>query len=96
MSNQNLILIEHLCTHFEVEQSFFKSLENIGIIQITAVNEAHFVPEENLTEIEKMLRLHQDLEVNPEGIDVIFNLLKKIEDLQRELIIAKNKLNIYE
>lgn len=95
MRNQNLVLIEHLCIHYEVDQSFFKSLENIGLIQITALNEAHFVPQENLTDIEKMLRLHQDLEINPEGIDVIFNLLKKVEDLQHELILVKNKLDAF-
>lgn len=43
-----------------------------------------------------MIRIHQDLEVNPEGIDVIFNLLRKVDELKNELAAAKNKLRRYE
>jgi hypothetical protein len=40
--------------------------------------------------------MHHELDINIEGIDTIFNLLKKIETLQEELIITKNKLKLYE
>jgi hypothetical protein len=43
-----------------------------------------------------MMRLHYDLEINLEGIDAIYNLLKQVEDLQNQVVTLRNKLNIYE
>ena len=40
--------------------------------------------------------MHQELDVNIEGIDVVFNLLQKIDTLQKELTALKNRLNLYE
>jgi hypothetical protein len=36
------------------------------------------------------------LEINIEGIDIAFNLLKKIDELENEIISIKNRLKIYE
>ena len=47
-------------------------------------------------EIEKMIRMHQELDVNIEGIDVVFNLLQKIDSLQKELANVRNRLRLYE
>ena len=43
-----------------------------------------------------MIHIHQDLNVNIEGIDVVVNLLQKMENLQNELISVKNTLRLYE
>lgn len=96
MSQQELILIETLCTHYEIEVSFVDSLYSLGLIEIHTVEETRFIPEEKVADLEKMIRIHQDLEVNPEGIDVIFNLLRKVDELKNELAAAKNKLRRYE
>ncbi|KDN54518.1 hypothetical protein FEM21_22410 [Flavobacterium seoulense] len=40
--------------------------------------------------------MHQDLEVNIEGIDVVLNLLQKIDALQTELLQVRNRLLLYE
>jgi hypothetical protein len=43
-----------------------------------------------------MIRIHKELDINTEGIDVVFNLLQKIDTLQNELISTKNRLRLYE
>jgi hypothetical protein len=43
-----------------------------------------------------MIRLHHELEINLEGIDTIFNLLRKIDGLKNELANTKNRLKFYE
>jgi hypothetical protein len=96
MTIENLILIEKLCTHYEVELSFFKDLDNIGLIKILIVEENHFIHKDQLTDLEKIFRLHQELNLNLEGIDVVFNLLQKVEDLQKELNSVNNRLSLYE
>tara|TARA_R110002124_G_scaffold169486_2_gene337066 strand:+ start:291 stop:593 length:303 start_codon:yes stop_codon:yes gene_type:complete len=95
MAQQELILIETLCTHYEIEVSFVDSLYSLGLIEIQTVEKTRFIPEEKVADLEKMIRIHQDLEVNPEGIDVIFNLLRKVDALKSELAATKNKLRRY-
>ncbi|WP_339868730.1 chaperone modulator CbpM [uncultured Algoriphagus sp.] len=95
MAQQELILIETLCTHYEIEVSFVDSLYSLGLIEIQTVEKTRFIPEEKVADLEKMIRIHQDLEVNPEGIDVIFNLLQRVDDLKSELAATKNTLKRY-
>lgn len=92
MSTKNLILLNNLCTHYQVEMSFFNSLNEFGLVEIILIEESQYIHLEKITDLEKMIRIHQELNVNIEGIDVVFNLLNKIEALQNELIITKNKL----
>jgi len=92
MSTKKLILLNNLCTHYSVEMSFFNSLNEFGLVEIISVEESQYIHLDKITDIEKMIRIHQELNVNIEGIDVVLNLLEKIEELQNELIITKNKL----
>ena len=96
MAKQDLILIDTLCTHYEIEVSFVDSLYSLGLIEIQTVEQVRFISEEKVADLEKMIRIHQDLEVNPEGIDVIFNLLHKVDELKSELAYTKNKLLRYD
>jgi hypothetical protein len=92
MAVTNLILIETLCTHYEVEVSFIDSLSDLGLIEVQTLEQTRYLPEEKVTHLERMIRLHQELNVNPEGIDVILNLLEKVDRLNQELFQAKNTL----
>lgn len=94
MENRTLIKIDHFCKHHEVESSFINALQERGLIQLVAVEKEIYIPEEHLPIAEKIIRLHYDLEINLEGIEVVFNLLKQINDLQEELTISKNKLRL--
>lgn len=96
MSKENFIPLHKLCELYKIEMSFFSSLNEIGLIQITTLEESHYVHQDKIIDIEKMIRMHRDLEINIEGIDIAFNLLKKIDELENELISIKNRLRIYE
>lgn len=96
MAQQEMILIETLCTHYEIEVSFVDSLHSLGLIEVHTVEQTRFIQEEKVGELEKMIRIHQDLDVNPEGIDVILNLLQKVDELKSELAATKNRLRRYE
>ena len=41
---------------------------------------------------EQITRLHQDLNINPEGIDAINHLLKYIEEMKQEIVHLRNRL----
>jgi len=92
MNTENLIRIEHLCEYYHVEFAFINSLHESGLINVIVVEDCKYLSNEDLKEIEKMIRLHYELGINMEGIDVISNLLNQIADLQKELTAVKNKL----
>ena len=46
-------------------------------------------------QVEKMIRLHYDLNINLEGVDVIYNLLNQVNSLKKEITDLQNKLLFY-
>jgi len=96
MSKEKFIPLQKLCELYKIEMSFFSGLNDIGLIQISLIEESHCIHQDKITDVEKMIRMHRDLEINIEGIDIAFNLLKKIDELENELNAIKNRLRIYE
>jgi hypothetical protein len=96
MAKQNLVLIETLCINYEIEVSFLNQLNEMGLIELILEKEARYLKQKQLKDLEKMIRLHQELDLNLEGIDVVFNLLRKVEMLQNELSATQNRLKLYE
>lgn len=96
MSQNHLISLQELCVHYDINMSFLDHLHELDLITITTIQQSPYVHKEEVIHIEKMIRLHYELNINLEGIDTIFNLLNKIEALQKELTDTKNKLRIYE
>ncbi|MFC2098469.1 chaperone modulator CbpM [Bacteroidota bacterium] len=93
---KNLIAITTLCSTYEIEFSFIDALHKTGLIQIVIIEQDHFIHQDQIRDLEKMIRLHHELNVNMEGIDVVFNLLQKEKELREELIALKNRLRLYE
>jgi hypothetical protein len=96
METNNLILIEQLCIHHNIEFSFINTLQEFGLIEVIIIEDNKYIANEKIKDIEKMMRLHFELDINMEGIDAISNLLLQIDNLQKELISTKNKLRLYE
>lgn len=96
MNLENLIPIPQLCSHYELEMSFFVNLSEMGLLQITTFETTAYIDLDSIQKIEKIIHLHQDLEVNIEGIDVVFNLLQKMDSLQNEVTALKNRLRLHE
>jgi hypothetical protein len=96
MSTETYISIQTICTHYEVETTFLEGLWEHGLIEITTIEQSPCIHQNHIKGLESMIRLHDDLNLNFEGIDTVLNLLEKIEQLQDELKSVKNKLGIYE
>ena len=60
------------------------------------IEDNKYLANEKIKDVEKMMRLHFELDINMEGIDAISNLLQQIDNLQKELLNTKNKLRLYE
>ena len=96
MTKENYIAINELCSHYKVEMSFFSNLNEFGLLELRTIEKTQYISIDKLNDLEKMLRLHQELNITTEGIDIVFNLLDKINNLQEELTSIKNRLRLYE
>ena len=84
------------CIYHNVEISFIHSLHQSGLLDIVVVKETVFIQAEQLEHLEKLARLHYDLDINLEGIETIAYLLEKVTRLQDEMTAIKNKLRVYD
>lgn len=96
MKTNNFISIEHLCSIYEVEVAFVSNLKELGLVQLIRQEEKEYIHQDSVHDVERMIRIHKDLQLTPEGIDVVFNLLDTIEGLQQEMNTLKNRLQLYE
>jgi hypothetical protein len=94
MKPANLIPANDFCRHHHIEVNFLQSLNEYGLITITSMEESLYLDADELCEIEKMMRLHYDLNINFEGIDAITQLLKRMENLQHEMLQLRARLNV--
>jgi len=92
MKTTDLILIQQVCKHHQVEFSFIHSLQELGLVEVVVFEDCEYLPQNQLKDVEKMIRFYRELNINIEGIDAIYHLLKRIENLEIELLNAKNKL----
>jgi len=96
MANENLIPAHEFCIHHNIEISFIDSLQEYGLLQVHTMEGTGYIDEEQLEELEKMVRLHYDLNINMEGIDAIRHLLQHLHSLQHDLVALRNRLRLYE
>ena len=88
--------LQSFCITHQVEQQFVESLYTTGLITVVTEEEEMFIEESQLPELEKLTRLHQDLNINYEGIEALAHLLKKVETMKEEIRQLKNRLRFYE
>ena len=96
MQTGELILASEFCVHHHIDPSFLYSLKDSGLIEIEIVEEKVFVPESQLTQLEKMVRLYYEMDINLEGIETITYLLQRMNEMQQQIIQLNNRLSIYE
>lgn len=96
MNLDNLISINTLCTQYNIEISFFSNLNEFDLIEIITIEQVQYIQVDKINDLEKIIRIHNELGINMEGIDVVFNMLTKIHQLENELNSVKNRLGLYE
>ncbi|WP_025764780.1 chaperone modulator CbpM [Dyadobacter tibetensis] len=96
MNTEPLISLDQLCSHYHIEMTFVSELSELGLLEIETVQRAAYIHSDQITHFERLIRLHRELDLNIEGIDITLQLLKRIEFLQKELSAVKNRLSLYE
>ncbi len=75
---------EELVRIYNVEITFFDSLEEAGLLKTETENNIKYLMFDELSTFEKFTNWHYDLEVNLAGLEVIKHLLDQLEKLQQE------------
>lgn len=96
MRTESLIAVKQFCVYHEVEDTFITELQHAGLIEVKVINKDHYIPESELQKLEKLIRLHNELDINTAGIEAISHLLQRLEDIQEEMRQLRNRLNAYE
>ncbi len=96
MSTHDLIAIQQFCKYYDVPISFIDALHEYDLIELVRQEEITYIHKAHIIGVEKMMRMHFELDINLEGVDVIHNLLKQIEALQHEILRLNNKLKFHE
>lgn len=91
----DMITLSDFCSSHQIEVSLIQSLEEHGLVQTIIVDQSICVHASELPKLERIVRLSQELNINPEGLDVIDHLLKRIEVMQHEIAELKNRLDFY-
>ncbi len=92
MKKENYISIKTFCERHGVGESFVYSMYEYEILQLEPDENQGMLHIEDLPLLEKMVRLHNELDINPEGIQAIHHLLGQVESLQQEIASLKKKL----
>jgi chaperone modulatory protein CbpM len=93
--SKNLISVEDACDYLQVEISFIKSLEDFGLINIIVDQTYLYLESEELSKLQRYLRLTNDLQINMEGLHAVELLLERIGHLESRIVTLENLLNYY-
>ena len=91
---KELILLSEYCKNSRAKIEFILHLEHEGLIETETHDNTTYLLQSQLNDMDMFTRLHYDLNINVEGIDVIHNLLSKIELIEQELLMLKRQFDV--
>jgi len=96
MEKEPLIAAELFCSSHGIAVSFVIALYESGLIELVVLEDTKYIPAGQLARLEKMVRLHYEMDINLEGIESINHLLQRIYRQEEEINLLKNRLRLYE
>lgn len=96
MANPNTIEAGVFCIIHQIDYTFIKQLHEYGVLETAEEAEKLYIPEDQLPVLEKMVRLHTEMDINAEGIETIYYLLQRMEKMQSQITQLQNKLAFHE
>jgi hypothetical protein len=96
MQNEDIVRASEFCVHHNIELSFIYNLKEHDLIETIVVDEQLFLPVSALGRLEKIVRLHFELDINLEGIESISHLLERVTEMQDHITLLTNRLKAYE
>lgn len=96
MEEIHIIPLENICAGYGIPASFVADLEEINLIEVETRGTVKYLHITHIQTLEKLIRLHYDLNINLEGLDVVNNLLDQVNRLREENLMLRNRLKRFE
>ncbi|EAR15023.1 MULTISPECIES: chaperone modulator CbpM [Robiginitalea] len=96
MTQESYILLRDFCQGHCLDEKFIYELQEVELVRIEKVGEAPAIPPDELQVLERMVRLHRDLDIGPQGLRAVQQLLDRMEHLQQEILELRRKVRRYE
>jgi len=84
---------EELVKIYNIEITFFDELVDSGLLNIQTDDEIRYLMYEDLPVFERFTNWHYDLEINLPGLEVIHEMLSRMEDLKKRNRELMNRIS---
>jgi chaperone modulatory protein CbpM len=91
-----MVPASEFCIHHNIELSFIHSLREYNMIETVQKEEKIYLPISELPRLEKIIRLHFELDINLEGIETITHLLDRMAVMEESIKQLTNRLKVFE
>ena len=92
MLNNEFVPAELFCNMYSINVAVVESWQKMGLVDLIEYEEKPYIPNDQLHKLEQLLRLHFDLNIQLEDVDVVYNLIEKVKLLQKENLILRKIL----
>ena len=93
--NEKRILYSECVRIYQVKESFIDSLGELGLIRIAQMESERYIEYEDIDDLEQFVRWHNDMDINPEGIEALYYVLGRVRELQSEIEYLRRELKLY-
>lgn len=81
-------------SQFHIQPSFVYELHNRGLIELQKEADEFYILEDQLDKLEHLTRLHCDFDINAAGLEVVEDLLSKMEEMQEKMRFLESKVSL--
>ena len=91
-----LIPAHEFFAYYQLDLTFMAALEEQGVLEITTIGPVRYLHSDQLGPLERLIRLHRELAVHVEDLDIVAHLLERLEQVQKRVNQLQNRLVFYE
>ena len=96
MTPEALISAHEFFTYHQLDVGFMVTLEEQGVLQTITIGQVRYLHHDQLAPLERLIRLHRELAVHVEDLDIVAHLLERLEQTQAQVNQLQNRLAFYE
>ena len=96
MATTKYITIEEFADFHKITTEVIHEFADFGLIEIRQIKKKPCIIAAQLEHCERAIRLHRDLGVNKEGIEIILDMRFKHAEMQQELMRLRHQIKKHE
>ncbi|WP_340066771.1 chaperone modulator CbpM [Ascidiimonas aurantiaca] len=93
MKAEEYIKLTEFCQTYSIDYTFVEALEESCLIRFTTIHSERCVFNKDLPLLERLTRIHKELGVNFEGVETIYYMLNRMEEMQQEILRLQNRIS---